>query len=139
MKKIVRFFDRLEDHVRGNLSRYPIVYAFIGGVCVVIFWRGVWHTADMLMSEGGFFGVLFYEPFTIAWSVVVMLITGLFVSFFIGERIVISGLKHDKKIFEKTAEELVIEEGEIASIITHIKSIEIELAQLTNTIAKMKK
>lgn len=123
--------------MRGGLSLYPIIYAFIGGVCVVLFWRGVWHTADLLMIQGGVWGEIFYEPTTVVWTTVVMLLTGLFVSFFIGERIVISGLKHDKKVFEKTALEVAEEEGEIAGAIVHIKVIEQELAELTAKIAKM--
>ena len=45
-KKIFRFFDKLEDHVRIALSHYPIVYTIIGGFSIVLFWRGVWMTAD---------------------------------------------------------------------------------------------
>lgn len=138
MKKIIHFFDKLEDHVRGGLSLYPIIYGLIGGLCVVLFWRGVWHTADMLMQQGGIWTTVFYEPFTVIWTTVVMLLTGLFVSFFIGERIVISGLKHDKKIFEKTALEIAEEEGEIIGAVEHIKSIEKELAELSIKISKLK-
>lgn len=138
MKKIIRFFDKLEDHVRGTLSLFPIIYAIIGGVCVVLFWRGVWHTADILMSQGGVWGNMFYEPTTVVWTLVVMLLTGLFVSFFIGERIVISGLKHDKKIFEKTAAEVVEEEGEIIDVTEHVQAIEKELAKLSLKINKLK-
>ena len=137
MKKIVKFFDKLEDGIRGGLSRYPIVYAFIGGVGVVLFWRGVWHTADTLMGiKGSIWEIIFYEPITVVWTTIMMLLTGLFVSFFIGERIVISGLKHDKKIFEKTAIEVAEEEGAISSAIDHIKKIEKELADLTEKISK---
>ena len=100
LKKIFRFFDKLEDNVRGTLSKYPIIYACIGGLSIVLFWRGVWHTADILMQKGGIFGVIFYEPITVLWTSIIMLMSGLFVSFFIGERIVISCLKHDKKVFE---------------------------------------
>jgi hypothetical protein len=53
VKNIVHFFDKLEDYVRGILSKYPIPYAFVGGVSIVLFWRGVWHTADMLQARGG--------------------------------------------------------------------------------------
>ena len=45
-RKIVRFFDKLEDKIRGRLSHHPIFYALVGGIGVVLFWRGVWHTAD---------------------------------------------------------------------------------------------
>jgi hypothetical protein len=50
MKKILDFFDKLEDKIRKWLSRHPIIYAFIGGAGVVIFWRGVWHTVDFLVD-----------------------------------------------------------------------------------------
>ena len=124
--------------MRGKLSLYPIVYAFIGGVCVVLFWRGVWHTADILMVQGGSWNAaIFYEPTTVVWTTVIMLLTGLFVSFFIGERIVISGLKHDKKVFEKTASEVAEEEGEIEGARQHIKNIEKELLVLTEKINKL--
>lgn len=139
MKKIIRFFDKLEDHVRGGLSLYPIFYAFIGGVCVVLFWRGVWHTADILMAKGGGWATVFYEPTTVLWTTAVMLLTGLFVSFFIGERIVISGLKHDKKIFEKTATEVAEEEDEIVGVARHVRVIEKELEELTAKLSRLEK
>ena len=138
IKRIVRFFDKLEDHVRGGLSKYPIIYTCIGGVSIVLFWRGVWHTADILMEKGGFLGFIFYEPTTVLWTVVVMLMSGLFVSFFIGEGIVISGLKHDKKIFEKTATEVEEEEGEITGVIKHIVSMEKEIADLNEKVENLK-
>lgn len=139
MKKIIRFFDKLEDHVRGALSLYPIIYAIIGGVCVVLFWRGVWHTADILMAKGGVLATIFYEPYTILWTIFIMLLTGLFVSFFIGERIVISGLKHDKKLFEKTAEEVAAEESEITNVLEHIDIIEENLVRLKSKIDRIQK
>jgi hypothetical protein len=48
------FFDKFEDHIRTHLSRYPIVYTIIGGIAIVLFWRGVWHTADILHPKGEF-------------------------------------------------------------------------------------
>jgi hypothetical protein len=45
--RIFHFFDKLEDRVRGFLSRKPTLYAIIAGFAIVLFWRGVWHTADL--------------------------------------------------------------------------------------------
>src|SRR3989338_9252294 len=101
MVKILRFFDKLEDRVRGRLSRTPIVYAFVGGIAVVIFWRGIWHLADELQSLGGWWRVFFSPDVSLIFSVLILLGTGLFVSFFIGDRIIMSGLRHEKKIEEK--------------------------------------
>src|SRR3990167_3833380 len=46
---LIKFFDKLEDKTRYRLSKLPILYAIIGGIGIVLFWRGVWHTADYLM------------------------------------------------------------------------------------------
>lgn len=50
-KKIFLFFDKLEDSIRKWLSHHPLLYAFIGGTGVVLFWRGIWHTMDFIMSH----------------------------------------------------------------------------------------
>ncbi len=125
IRKIILFFDKFEDKVRGHLSRYPILYTIIGGVAVVLFWRGVWHTADILQQQGGFLGWFFYEPVNLVFTIIVLLMTGLFVSYFIGDAILVSGLKGQKKQADKTAKEVSEEE--------------IELGQIRSTIREMKK
>ena len=112
MSYIIKFFDRLEDRVRGSLSRSPIAYGIIGGIAIVMFWRGIWHTADLIEAGGSVFSPLFSAPMSTLLSAAALLLSGLFVSFFIGDRIILSGLKHEKKIEEKTETE-VREEGVI--------------------------
>lgn len=133
---IVRFFDKLEDKVRTRLSHRSIFYALIGGAMVVLFWRGIWHTGDILMAKGGFWGWLFYEPITIIWTSAILLMTGLFVSSFIGERIVISGLKKEKKITDQTEEEVQEEEEKIRRLENKIDLLIKEVADIKNELAK---
>ena len=133
---IVRYFDQLEDKFRARLSHRSIIYALVGGICTVLFWRGIWHTGDILMNKGGFLGWLFYEPITILWTSIVLLMTGLFVSNFIGERIVISGLKKEKKITDKTEEEVQQEENEIARLEKKLDLIVKDIASIKDELAK---
>jgi hypothetical protein len=133
---IVRFFDKLEDKVRARLSHRSIIYAFIGGVMVVLFWRSVWHTADILMSKGGFWGWMFYEPITLVWTSIILLMTGLFVSSFIGERIVISGLKKEKKVTDKTEEEVKKEDDKIANLNAKINALTRDVATIKDELAE---
>jgi hypothetical protein len=133
---ITRFFDKLEDKVRARLSHRSIIYAFIGGTMVVLFWRGIWHSADMLMEKGGFLGWFFYEPITIIWTSIILLMTGLFVSSFIGERIVISGLKKEKKITDKTEDEVREEEIQIHKLENTMNLIMNEITALKDELAK---
>ena len=130
MKKIIKFFDHLEDHVRGFFSHMPISYAFVGSVVMILFWRGVWHTGDILQAKGGIWGFLFYEPVTIVWTTIIMLMIGLFVSFFIGEHILISGLKQEKKITDKTEKEIEEEETQINRMEDKLSKIETEISEL---------
>ena len=136
MSRIVKFFDRLEDRVREMLSRSPIAYGIIGGVAVVLFWRGIWHTADLIEASGSFLSPLFTAPVSTVLSAVALLLTGLFVSFFIGDRIILSGLKHEKKIEEKTETE-VREEGVILlDIYGKLERIERELHQVREEVRR---
>lgn len=108
--------DKLERKVRGKLSHYPIFYAFVGGVGVVLFWRGIWHTADDL-NLGSLISIII--------GVVILIITGIFVSSFIGNQLIISGLVGEKKIAEK-------EEGEL-------QTEEMRLKNLQNTLSRLEK
>jgi len=121
-KKVYIFFDKLEDKVRGRLSRYPIFYTMIGGTAVVLFWRGVWDTADMVPYLNG--------PVSIVISVIVLLITGLFVSFFVTDRILLSGIKQEKKIAEKTESEVRSEGVTLDRLEDKITTIQEELEKI---------
>jgi hypothetical protein len=130
LKRTDTFFDKLEDKVRARLSRHPILYTFIGGFGIVLFWRGVWHTGDMLEAQGGALGYIFSGPGSIILSVVVLLMTGLFVSFFVGDVIILSGLKHEKKMAEKNEVELAKEEVSISHIEQDMLRLESKIKEL---------
>ena len=120
--RIIRFFDKLEDHIREALSRVPIFYALVGGVGLVLFWRGVWHTADMLPFFDG--------PVSLVVGAFILLSTGLLVSVFIGDQIIISGLRHEKKLTEKTEMEVAVEEGVLTKIHKELHVLSERLARL---------
>src|SRR3989344_361618 len=97
LKQIITYFDKLEDRVRTRLSRKPILYAVIGAIGIILIWKGVEDTAESIGLTG------LFAFFT---GLGILLLTGLLVSFFIGEGIIISGLKREKKVVEKTENEL---------------------------------
>lgn len=134
MKTILKFFDSLEDKIRGKLSRWPISYAFIGGAGVIIFWRGIWHGMDYLTqyftqtyfytTESGLVELVWWDgPLSILIGMLLLLPTGVFVSSFIGNEIIISGVKGEKKLTEKTEEEVAKEMTELIQIKKEMKEI----------------
>jgi len=138
MKKVFRFFDRLEDVTRDMLSHHPLPYAFIGGTLVVLYWRGIWHTADLVEASGGYWGIFFAAPLQIFVTGGLLMLTGLAVSVFIGDSIILSGVKHEKKVFEKAESEIQIEEKEISSVERRLKTLEEKIDSLIE-VSKQKK
>lgn len=134
IKKVINFFDKFEDNVRGHLSLYPIFYTLIGGTAIVLFWRGVWHTADILEEQGGWLGWLFYEPVNMLITAGILLATGLFVSYFIGDTILMSGLKKEKKMADRTEREIQEEEKEIKDLRTTIREIKKDITEIKEAV-----
>ncbi|MEK7615936.1 MAG: hypothetical protein AAB420_01880 [Patescibacteria group bacterium] len=124
MKNVIKFFDELEDRIRHRLSRYPVLYAMIGGIGVVLFWRGIWDLSGLYIGHWT----------ALILSLVIMLLTGTFVSFFIGEQIILSGLKQEKRLDEKTETEIQKEEIELYHIDKDLESIKRQLAAIKKTI-----
>ncbi|HEX7724225.1 MAG TPA: hypothetical protein VF438_00605 [Candidatus Paceibacterota bacterium] len=134
IRSILVFFDKFEDYIRGHLSRFPIVYTMIGGIAIVLFWRGVWHTADILQEQGGWLGWLFYEPTNLVIVLVILLATGLFVSYFIGDTILMSGLKGEKKVTDRTERELKEEEERIRELRATVREVKKELDEIRDVV-----
>ncbi len=133
--------DKLEDKVRVKLSHYPILYAFIGGSGIIIFWRGIWHTMDFCMellgnlgqnaeSTGWSYTLWWDGPLSILIGTILLLTVGLFVTSFIGNEIIISGLKKEKKLVEKTELEIQSDFVTDRDIRRAVENIEKQLARI---------
>jgi len=124
-RNIINFFDKLEDKTRASLSRAPLLYALIGGIGVVLFWRGVWHIADDI-SLGSIVSLILGST--------ILLITGVFVSAFVGNRLIISGLSGEKKLAEKTRGEIETEEDKIEKLQKTLNRIEQKVGEVESEI-----
>lgn len=115
---IIKIINHIKLKIRHYLSKSPNIYAFIGSVGVVLIWRGIWHLADdinMSSSTSLFLGIL------------ISMVSGLFVSFFVGDNIIISGIKYEKRIDEKTESEIKQEEITLKEIKKEIEEIKEEI------------
>jgi hypothetical protein len=140
-KKILLYFDRLEDRTRSRLSHYPLLYAFLAGTGVVLFWRGVWHTTDFLTAY--FLGEtplslhnIIDGPLSFALGTAILLVTGVYVSAFIGSRLIITGLSGEKKLAEKTEDEILNEEEQIRRMQKTLNKVEEQILNIEKEIQK---
>lgn len=125
MKNIFKVLGEFESRVRGWFSHRPVLYALVGGVGVVLFWRGVWHSADAVSAivhdwsgqstpidwyalGDGFLSLL------VGFSLLAS--TGLFISDFIGAEVIESDLEGEEKLTKKAEKEVESEEDIVNKI-----------------------
>jgi len=122
MKKILKFFDVLEDRVRARLSRHPLIYGVVSGVGIVMFYRGLW----MVLDDYAFFN----GWMTLIIATVLLMLSGVFVSQFVGNHIILSGIKKEKKMVEQVGELVTTETVSLHEINNRLKRIEEQLTSL---------
>ena len=118
---IVKFFDRLEDIIRSWLSRRPILYGLVAGIGAVLFFRGIWILFDEL-NVGSIASIIL--------SLVILLASGVFVSHFVGDQLVLSGLKKEKKVIDKTEDEVRAELATLRDIKEDLKEIKEDIREI---------
>ncbi|HEY4503177.1 MAG TPA: hypothetical protein VJC14_01965 [Candidatus Paceibacterota bacterium] len=132
--------SRLEQRITIFLSHRPKTYAFIVGIGVVLFWRGIWHSADQIhayltygqdyFSTDAFNSPWWDGPFSLLVGGTILYFTGAFISSFIGNELILSGLRGEKRLTEKTEGEVKNEVGAISSIKDALVGIEDKLVHL---------
>lgn len=89
LKKIILFFSKLDNKVRSRLSTRPVLYAGIAAIGIVLLWRGIWLIADDVGVNGWVSMIV---------GSAALLVTGVFVSAFIGNRTLLAGLQDQKRL-----------------------------------------
>ncbi len=102
LRRVVRFFRKGDDRIRGWLTKRPVAYALVGGVGVVLFWKGVWETAGLTP--------LLFGPSSLLLGAVLLTMTGLLISVFLGDRLILADVAGEEKLVEK--EEKLVEKEE---------------------------
>ncbi len=133
-------FHRLSDRIRAYLSHYPKLYALVAGIGIVLFWRGVWHSIDTFhlvvdhyhtYSTIDSARVIWWDgPVSFVVGCIILYFTGAFVSSFIGNELILSGLRGEKKLNQKTEGEVKSEGNTIAEIKEELSIISSKLEHL---------
>ena len=132
--------------IAAYLSHYPKLYALIVGVGIVLFWRGVWHTADYVhMHYRSYYSsidlseaIWWDGPMSLFWGIFILYFTGAFISSFIGNELILSGLRGEKRLTEKAESEIKNEVRAIADIKDELLIISQKLTELEKQFSEKK-
>ncbi len=135
----MQFLTKLERAIRRRLKRHPLLYAFVAGVGVVLFWRGVWHFADFLAlnfisANDTTTSIDWASGLDSALSLVVggllLLSTGLFVSELLSGEVLITRTEKEEEITGKTEKGVERESAELPHIEEEIHHIAKEIEDI---------
>ena len=129
MKYFTNLFLKIEDKSRNYFENFPFLHAFLAGIGVVLFWRGVWETSDRLGIN---------SIWSIILGILILIIIGLFLQTFVGNTIIIKKVEGEKKIdlktktdVKKVEEEVVEEEITLGHLAKKLEIIESKIENLT--------
>jgi len=139
MKALFIFLKTTGKKLQRALRRHPLVYAFVGGVGIVLFWRGVWYLTDFLVFAilvprdqlgaidwtGGIDGGI-----SLVLGIALLLSTGLFVSEFLSGQVLMAEGKEEERLAKETEEGIKKESSELPSIEEGLQHIEEEIKNL---------
>lgn len=128
--KLLKFFDVLEDKVRHYLSHWPILYALVGLLGIVLTWRGIWHIADDLALSGWLSVIL---------GVIILLSSGLLVAIAIGDEVLINAWRGRRKVTEVRLEEALTLAERVEEIKKLLDRIEGKLGAIKKEEEKIEK
>ena len=129
MQYFTNIFLKLESKARTYFEHSPFIHAFLAGVGMILFWRGVWEVADQIGIHYGW---------SIFWGILILFAIGLFVHTFVGNEIIIKNIETERKLDQKTekdvlkvGEEVIGEEVTLKYIAESLKLIESKIEILS--------
>ena len=123
-------FLKLESRARTYFEHSPFLHAFLAGVGMILFWRGVWEIADEIGIHYGW---------SIFWGILILIAIGLFVHTFVGNAIIIKNIETEKKLEYKTEKDVQIVRKEMEGEEFTLESIARKLEQIESKIENLNK
>ncbi len=124
MKPITTFFLKTEDRARRYFERIPFIQAFLAGIGVIIFWRGVWEWCDRADIS---------PLLSIVLGSLILGGVGVFVQTFIGNTIIIKNVKREERNEQRAIREI---EGEVVTEEVTLAELSAKLDRVIEQIEK---
>lgn len=94
----------IEERARRSFEEYPFIHAFLAGVGVILFWRGVWEIADINRIS---------PTLSVLLGILILGGIGLFIQTFIGNTLIIKKIKHEVELEKENKKEVTAVENEM--------------------------
>jgi hypothetical protein len=128
MKYVTNIFLRIEERARTYFERVPFLHAFLGGVGVVLFWRGVWEVADRIQID---------PIVSIVVGSLLLGAIGLFLHTFVGNAIIIKNVEKDKRMTTRAEHEIAAVEKDIKQEGATIDQLSAKIDQLEQVVREL--
>lgn len=93
LKKIEEKLEKFQKIERKKIRAHHFLFAFLGGVGVILFWAGVWAIAETMLGM---------HPFAMMLSgIAILSFLGIFISETVGEEILTDDSKKEDYIIDK--------------------------------------
>jgi len=126
MKSITRILLETEEKARLYFEKTPFIQAFLSGIGVIIFWRGIWEWLDINQIS---------PLASVVAGSLILLCVGVFVQTFIGNTIIIKNVKQEER-FEKSAIKHI--EGEADTEEVTLSTLSAKIDELSKKIDERK-
>lgn len=131
--------SKIKNNLKVYLSHRPRIYALIVGIGVVLFWRGVWHSVDLIHfyidilqnDLSNYESIPWWDgPLSLIFGIFILNLTSAFTSSFIGNELILSGLRGEERLTKETEKEVKSEENVILEIREELISVTGKIAEL---------
>ncbi len=120
--KVTQVLLQIENSARDFFENIPFTHAFLAGVGVILFWRGVWELADIMMLD---------PIASILLGCVMLGGIGLFIHTFVGNAIIIKNVRKEEYLekeantrISKVEKNIELEDATVQKLIEKIDSLE---------------
>lgn len=118
MRHITNTLLKIEERARVYFEKIPFIHAFLAGIGVIIFWRGVWELLDRL-------GVSPVE--SILLGSLILGGVGVFIQTFLGNTLIIKNVakeeREEKEILKVVGTEMMEEEIALQEIAQKVNQL----------------
>lgn len=123
-------FTQTEKKLRRKLRMHHFLFAFLGGVGIVLFWYGIWETAGSILE--------IYPPLSVLIGMTILSIMGIFIMEIVGKEALSEEIEEVERGEKKISKEIVRMGRDEKAIFAELEKVEHEIEKTEQEIEQKK-